>query len=131
MTCTDCLPIIEQYGADPKNIQWNVVRGDTSSLRVEFWEDDEVTAIDISDWTFAATAYDTTDGISYTLSVTPANGYVDILATPEQTENWGTGFRTVVDELVFDLEVTTDNIVWTPVIGTVCVLGDVTTGGSL
>jgi hypothetical protein len=131
MTCENCPPIIEQYGANPKTMQWNVVRGDTSSLRIEFLEDDEVTAIDTSDWTFAATAYDTTDGVSYTLTVTPENGYVDILATPEQTENWGTGFRTVVDELAFDLEVTTGDIVWTPVIGTICVYGDVTTGGSL
>ena len=41
----------------------------------------------------------------------------------------------VVAELPFDLQVTIsdagEDTVWTPVIGTICVLGDVSPGGSL
>jgi hypothetical protein len=42
----------------------------------------------------------------------------------------------VVAELPFDLQITipTDgpnDTIWTPVIGTICVLGDITPGGSL
>jgi hypothetical protein len=37
----------------------------------------------------------------------------------------------VVAELPFDLQITTNEIVWTPVVGTIRVLSDVTPGGSL
>jgi hypothetical protein len=131
MSCENCPPIIEQYGADPKVAQWNVVRGDTASIRVEFLEDDEVTFIDTSGWTYLATAFNPIANESVSLNVVASEGYVDITATPEQTAEWGFGYSTVVAELPFDLQVTTDEIVWTPVIGTICVLSDVTPGGSL
>lgn len=137
MPCSSCVNEIEKYGADPANVQWIVVRGDTASLRVEFWEDDEITPIDIDTWIFESTAYDPITDTTYELGVVPANNYVDITALPEQTDDWGTGFGSVVGELSFDLEVTIPaegsgipDIIWTPVIGTICVLGD-TTGGSL
>ena len=38
-----CAPTIEKYGASPANIQWTVVRGDDATLKVEFFEDDDVT----------------------------------------------------------------------------------------
>ncbi len=47
---------IEQVGAEPINIKWKVVRGDTATLRVDFLEDDETTEIDIDDWTVSATS---------------------------------------------------------------------------
>lgn len=116
----------EIFGADPARIKWNVVRGDTSPLRVEFLEDDEVTYFNTSTWTYKATSYDPQSDFVDELEVTAHNGYVDILAPASITENWGTGFKSVVTELTFDLQVTiAGETVWTPVIGTINVLGDV------
>jgi hypothetical protein len=121
----------EIFGADPARIKWNVVRGDTSPLRVEFLEDDEVTYFNTSTWTYKATSYDPQSDFVDELEVTAHSGYVDILAPASITENWGTGFKSVVTELTFDLQVTiAGETVWTPVIGTINVLGDVS-GGNL
>jgi hypothetical protein len=120
----------EVFGADPARIKWQIVRGDTSPLRVEFLEDDEVTYFDISDWEFEATSYDPQSDVLDQLTVTPGNGYVDILAPASLTSNWGLGYKTIVTELTFDLQITIDNsTVWTPLIGTISVIGDIT--GSL
>ena len=120
----------EVFGADPARIKWQIVRGDTSPLRVEFLEDDEVTYFDTSDWTFEATTYDPQSDALDTLEVTAGSGYVDIMAPSSITELWGTGYKSVVTELTFDLQVTIDGeTIWTPLIGTISVLGDIT--GSL
>ena len=120
----------EVFGADPARIKWQIVRGDTSPLRVEFLQDDEITYFDTSDWTFEATTYDPQSDFLDSLEVTSGNGYVDILAPAEITSFWGNGFKSVVTELTFDLQVTIDGeTVWTPLIGTISVLGDIT--GSL
>ena len=121
----------EIFGADPALIKWQVVRGDTSPLKVEFYENDEVTPYDTDGWQYLASTYDSRGDVIDELEVVPGNGYVEIIAPPEITELWGTGYGSVVAELAFDLQVTIDNeTVWTPVIGTITVLGDVT-GGSL
>jgi len=121
----------EIFGASPARVQWNIVRGDTSPLRIEFYENDEVTPYDTSGWDFAATAYDFKGDVLDELEVSAGAGYVDVTATSDITSLWGTGFTSVVAELAFDLQVTIDGVtVWTPVIGTIRVLGDVT-GGSL
>jgi hypothetical protein len=118
-------------GANPTQIKWQIVRGDTSPLRVEFYQDDEVTLYDTSTWEFSATAYDFKGDALDELEVEAGNGYVNITAPAEITQLWGTGYTSVVAELAFDLQVTIDgDTVWTPVIGTISVLGDVT-GGSL
>jgi hypothetical protein len=117
------------FGADPVRIKWNVVRGDTASLRVEFLDDDEVTHFDISDWTFSSSSYDPKGDVIDELTVTPGNGYVDIIAGPDLTQFWGTGYGSALAELNFDLQVTIDDTVWTPVIGNILVIGDVS--GSL
>lgn len=123
-----CSP--EIFGADPARIKWQIVRGDTSPLRVEFLQDDEVTYFDTSDWTYEATTYDPQADALDALEITPGNGYVDIMAPSSITELWGIGYKSVVTELTFDLQVTIDsNTIWTPLIGTISVLGDVT--GSL
>lgn len=120
----------EVFGADPARIKWSIVRGDTSPLRIEFFEDDEVTYFDTSDWTYEATTYDPQSDTLDSLEVTPGEGYVDIMAPSSITELWGTGFKSVVTELTFDLQVTIDNdTIWTPLIGTISVIGDIT--GSL
>ena len=125
---TMCGP--EVFGADPATIKWQIVRGDTSPLRIEFLEDDEVTFFDTSSWEYKATTYDPQSDTLDELEITAGEGYVDIMAPPSITELWGIGYKTVVTELSFDLQVTIDDTVWTPVIGTISVFGDVT-GGSL
>jgi hypothetical protein len=133
-----CSPSIEKFGASPANIQWTVVRGDTSEFRVDFFENDEETLFDTSDWTYIATAYDPSGDLLDQLEVTPGDGYVIITAPSSVTSNWGTAYRNIVAELIFDLEVTIpaesgeiSDTVWTPVIGRICVLGDVTFGSGL
>ena len=121
----------EIFGADPARVQWNIVRGDTSPLRIEFYENDEVTLYDTTGWEYAATTYDFKGDILDELEVTSGDGYAEITATSDITALWGTGYSSVVAELAFDLQVTIDtDTIWTPVIGTIRVLGDVT-GGSL
>lgn len=131
-----CVSEIQKYGVSPANIQWTVVRGDTATLKIEFWENDETTAYDITGWIFESEAYDPITDITYPLDTLAGSNYVTITAPATDTEAWGTGLGSVVAELSFDLQVTIpglsgqDNTVWTPVIGTICVLGDIT-GGSL
>ena len=136
MTCSSCFPQIQKYGADPASIQWKVVRGDTASLEVEFLEIDETTPFDTDGWTYKATSYDATGSVLDDLPVTATTGVAMITVDPCITEKWGTAYKTVVAELPFDLQITIpaasgEPTVWTPVIGTICVLGDITPGGSL
>ena len=44
---------------------------------------------------------------------------------------WGEGYGNVVAELAFDLEIVINGgtRVWTPIIGTINVIGDISTGG--
>lgn len=130
MTMTaSCCPD-EYFGSNPIIIKWNVVRGDTAKLRVQFLENDEATLFDTSGWEYASSAYDSRGDILDELEVEVGNGYIDIVAPSDITSEWGTGSGSVVAELAFDLEVIIDDTVWTPVIGTILVIGDVT-GGSL
>jgi hypothetical protein len=119
----------EVFGANPVKIKWNVVRGDSASLRVEFLENDEQTRFSTSGWIYKASAYDPKGDTIDELDVVSHNGYIDIKATPEITQYWGTGYTTQVAELTFDLEVIIDDVTWTPVIGTILVYGDIS--GSL
>lgn len=130
MSCTSC-QTIEQYGADPSTIQWSVVRGDSSTLKIQFLENDEVTNYSTAGWTYISTAYNPVTDITYTLTTVGGTGYVDIIAPSTMTDDWGVGYSSIVAELSFDLQVTKpDTTVWTPIIGTICVLSDIT-GGSL
>lgn len=129
MTSSSCGP--ETFGAKPANIKWNVVRGDTAELRIQFFENDEATAYDTSTWDFSASAYDYKNGVTDELQVVVGSGFVDVTASAEITSLWGEGYQRTVAELAFDLQVIINNTTtWTPVIGTISVLGDVT-GGSL
>lgn len=130
-----CAPQTEKYGATPANIQWTVIRGDTATLTVDFYDDDEVTAWDTDNWTYKATAYDPSGDFLDELEIQTTGTGVIIKAPGSVTENWGTNYKTVIAELPFDLQVTIsetgEDTVWTPIIGTICVLGDVTPRGSL
>ena len=121
---------IKEFGANPVSIQWTVVRGDTSSIRIEFLENDEKTFYDTEGWEFASSAYGAKEDIIDPLEVTAGEGYVDIIASSEVTALWGTRYAKVVAELLFDLQVIIDgDKVWTPVVGTIKVIGDVTESG--
>ena len=141
MACSSCSPYLEQYGAEPVNVQWKVVRGSNGSLVIDFLEIDESTPFDTDGWTYKATSYDPQGNVLDDLPVEATAGTVTISVDACITENWGTGYKNVVAELPFDLQVTipgetvsgvtAEDIIWTPVIGTICVLGNVTPGGSL
>ena len=141
MACSSCSPSLEQFGAEPVNVQWKVVRGSNGSLVVDFLEIDETTVFDTAGWTYKATSYDATGNVLDDLPVEATTGSVTITVDSCITENWGTGYKNIVAELPFDLQVTipgitvsgvtSEDIIWTPVIGTICVLGNVTPGGSL
>jgi len=130
-----CSPTIEKFGATPANIQWTVVRGDSASFTVSLLENDEVTQFDTEGWTYKATAYDPIADMLDDLPVTVSNGIITVTAPADVTANWGTKYKSVVAELSFDLQAIVPDgnstITWTPVIGTICVLGDITPGGSL
>lgn len=116
----------EAFGADPINVQWQVVRGDTATMRVEFYDDDGETPFDVSSWTFSASAYDPRSDVIDELTTTAGSGYVDILASSEITSLWGIGYNTIVSELSFDLQAIIDSdTTWTPVKGSIRVLSDV------
>lgn len=123
----NCDPDI--FGADPVNIRWSVVRGDTSTIKIEFLDNDEVTYFDTTDWKYVASAYEKKTDIVDELEVTAHSGYVIVTANSDITANWGTTYGGVVAELQFDLEITlSDKTVWTPVIGLISVSSDVSTG---
>jgi hypothetical protein len=115
----------DTFGANPTNIKWTVVRGDTATLRIEFWDDTETNKQDISTWTFRSSAYDPKDGAYDTLTVTAGTGYVDITAPATLTRTWGNSTKAISAELSFDLQVTIGTKIWTPIIGTIVVLADV------
>jgi hypothetical protein len=121
---------LSSFGADPCYAKWNVVRGDTATFKIEFFQQDGKTIEDISDWTFASSTYDSKGNTVDSLTVDVFDGYVIVTAPPSITTTWGEGFKTIVKELSFDVEVTKSSTeIWTPVIGTITVLGDVTRGG--
>lgn len=127
---SSCAP--ERFGADPVTIQWRVVRGDTATLKIEFFEDNEVDYYDTTGWEYSATAYDQSGDVLDELTVNASPGFVILEACADVTKMWGSGYSATVAELPFDLQIKTDaNVVWTPVIGTIYVIGDITPGGSL
>ena len=130
-----CTSTINRFGATPASIQWKVVRGDTAQLSVDFFELDETTGFDCTGWTYEATTYDSVGDVLDQLVVASEGHSVTITAPASLTLNWGSGYKNVVSELPFDLQVNIpevgENTIWTPIIGTITVLGDVTPGGSL
>jgi hypothetical protein len=126
----NCFQSSTSFGSSPVNVKWNITRGDTATLTVQFLEDDETTLVDTSDWEYVSSAYDPKGDVLDELEVEESNGTVTITAPADITVNWGVGSGSVLAELAFDLEITIDNdTVWTPIIGTIVVLGDVS--GSL
>lgn len=130
-----CNSINPRYGANPVVVNWRVVRGDTSTLTVEFLEADETTQWDTENWYYVATAYDPSGNVLDELFTETDGSKVTIIAPASTTMNWGTAYKSVVAELSFDLQVEivngNEHTIWTPIVGNIIVLGDVTPGGSL
>ena len=115
----------DSFGLIPANITWSVVRGDTAQIFIEFLENDEATSYDISTWTFSSNAYDFKGDIIDEL-ITDSNGLGVTITAPEDiTQYWGAGYTDTVAELAFDLQVDLGNRIWTPLVGTIKVLADV------
>jgi hypothetical protein len=128
---------MQTLGSNPAMINWRVVRGDTAKLRVSFLEKNEIDQYDTTGWEYSATAYDPKTETSYPLTIVLVDEYVDIIANAELTETWGAQQNTaIVAELSFDLQVSfpvedDDPEIWTPIIGNITVIGDVTMGVSI
>jgi hypothetical protein len=124
---------MQTLGSNPAMINWRVVRGDTAKLRVSFLEKNEVDQYNTTGWQYSSTAYDPKNDTSYELTVVQVDEFVDIIAPAELTETWGANQNTaIVAELSFDLQVnfSVEDEIWTPIIGNITVIGDVT-GGSI
>ena len=119
----------EYFGSDPARILWKIVRGDSSSIRVDFLENDEATGFDCEGWDFVSIAYDPKTDSEYELDIESEGHSVTIIAPADVTAEWGNIYGSVVAELLFDLQVDTGNEIWTPIVGSITVVGDV--GGSL
>jgi hypothetical protein len=116
-----------KFGANPADLKWDVVRGDTATLRVEFYEQNQKQPYNTDNWAYICTVYNRRTKEFYYLDVDADDGVATITATPEITSEWGTGIGNLVAQLDFDLEITMeDGVVWTPVIGTISVMGDIT-----
>lgn len=120
----------EFFGADPARIVWKIVRGDTAQLSVKFLENDEATLWNSESWDYASIAYNPRTDSEYELEVNYENpADITITAPSDITAEWGSTYGSVVAELLFDLQVDTGTEIWTPIVGTITVVGDV--GGSL
>jgi hypothetical protein len=119
----------EFFGSDPARVTWKIVRGDTSSVKVSFLQDDETTAYTTTGWDFVAVAFNPKTDTEYELETSFASNVLTITAPSDITVEWGTTYGSVVAELLFDLQVDTGTQIWTPIVGTISVVGDV--GGSL
>jgi hypothetical protein len=121
--------ITESFGLTPITVYWNVVRGDSAELKIEFLENDEATSFDTEGWEYASSTYDSKGDVIDELIVQEDSSGITIIAPPDITQYWGLGYGTLVAELTFDLQVIHADRVWTPIIGIIKVAGDVTLGG--
>lgn len=123
------MAIQDFFGSDPARVTWKVVRGDTSSIKVSFLDDDETTPYTTTGWDFVSIAYNPKNDTEYELETSFASNVLTVTAPSDVTVEWGTTYGSVVAELLFDVQVDTGSEIWTPVVGTISVVGDV--GGSL
>jgi hypothetical protein len=120
-------------GAKPPTVKWTVVRGDTSAFKV-YVTDDEQSPLVIADWNIAMKikrpnlAKDLgviTDNANTVMLLTPAAdaddlaGEFTVKLAAEESHNLQTGD-------IFDIELSTSEIVWTVAQGSLIILEDVT-----
>lgn len=121
--------ITESFGLKPVNVNWNIVRGDTAELKVEFLENDESTSFLTEGWEYSASTYDFKGDVIDELIVQIDDSGITIIAPADITQYWGVGYGSIVAELAFDLQVVHSDKVWTPLVGVIKVIADVTSGG--
>lgn len=121
--------ITQSFGLKPINVNWNIVRGDTAELKVEFLENDESTSFLTEGWEYSASTYDFKGDIIDELIVQIDDSGITIIAPSDITQYWGVGYGSIVGELAFDLQVVHSDKIWTPIVGSIKVIGDVTSGG--
>lgn len=120
-------------GAKPPTVKWTVVRGDTSAFKV-YVTDDEQSPLNIPDWDIAmkikrpnssANLGVITDDATTIMALNPAAdaddlaGEFTVRLTAEESHNLETGD-------IFDIELSTTEIVWTVAQGSMIILEDVT-----
>lgn len=117
---------IDAYvGEAPAKIIWNLVRGDDSSIDITLLADDGL-PMNTDGWTYFSKA--SYNGTLYSLNTTSVDHVVTIKATANTTALWGEGKTTnPAAQLPFDLEaIRDDGTKWTPVIGRIVVVPDIT-----
>lgn len=117
-------------GSVPPQVNWTIVRGDTSSFQV-YVTDDTETPLNIPDWTIAmaikrpVTPGVFTDNASIIIYLTPAPsdqdgpGEFTVALTKEESAILATGD-------IFDIELSQVGRVWTVARGIITLLEDVT-----
>jgi hypothetical protein len=127
-----CNNTTNKIGIFPASVDWNIVRGDTSELRVDFLNNDETTPWDIEGWEYSSTAYDSVNDSLEELEVIIYDSYILIKINPDQTLNWGSGYSDIIARLPFDLKIRipteSDSFIWTPISGTIVLCSDVSSG---
>jgi hypothetical protein len=116
---------IDAYaGESPAKIVWNIVRGDDSSIEITLL-DDNGQPLSAYGWSYASKARGSSQ--LYSLTVTSVGNVVTVKAPSATTSLWGAGATTnPAAQLPFDLQVTKgDGSKWTPVIGKIVVIPDV------
>lgn len=135
MSC-GCNADIEKFGAVPIKTQWTIVKGATSTLEISFLDLDETTYFDTDGWSYLVNVYDKYNDSLEELEVQESLGKITIVASADTTANWGPQINFSTVELRFDVKAIipqqgTDDMVWIPVSGTICLISDVISGGSL
>lgn len=120
-------------GNKPPTVNWTVVRGDTASFKV-YVTDDAKQPLNIPDWTIdmeikrpnnAADSGKITDDATLILTLTPSAdpddlpGEFTVFLSSEQSAILETGD-------IFDIELSTTDLVWTVAQGSMVVIEDVT-----
>ena len=120
-------------GAKPPTVKWTVVRGDTSAFKV-YVTDDAQAPLVIADWdiamkikrpNLAADLGVITDNANTVMLLIPAAdaddlaGEFTVKLAAEESQNLQTGD-------IFDIELSTSEIVWTVAQGSLIILEDVT-----
>jgi hypothetical protein len=118
-------------GSVPPQVNWTIVRGDTSSFQV-YVTDDTETPITVSQWTIAmaikrpnVTPGEFTDNATTIVTLVPAPsdqdgpGEFTVAVTKQQSAILATGD-------IFDIELSKTGTVWTVARGIITLLEDVT-----
>ena len=119
------------FGNTPANIKWEINRGDSAELKIQFFESDEVTFWDTEGWDFVASAYDPVNDAVEELETFLDEDGIRLRVDSNLSAEWGSGFGKVVLNLPFDLKAIipgNPENTWTIISGTIVVNADVSSG---